>query len=92
MTYVITSHNSNRNISRRNSPTTNVYNQCANVMLRYSIKAKEGHNPPIPKQLYDDKTPVPGPITRRQCRCVVIGFPWYGNNLRIKSQTNYNVG
>ena len=45
-------------------------------MLRYSIKAKEGHDVQAPNQLYDDKTPVPGPIMRPESQCVVIGFPW----------------
>jgi DNA (cytosine-5)-methyltransferase 1 len=57
-------------------------------MLRYSIKAKEGHHPQIPNQLYDEKIPVPGPITRHQGRCLVIGFPWYETRLLINLQAN----
>lgn len=64
------------NHTRRNSPDTLVYNQCANTMLRYSIKCNEGHHPEPPKQLFDMKTSVSAPLRPGEFRCVCAGFPW----------------
>ncbi|GLB43613.1 putative class I-like SAM-binding methyltransferase superfamily, C5-methyltransferase family protein [Lyophyllum shimeji] len=42
----------------RNFPDVTVHNQCANKILRYSIKQKSGQRPETPKQIYDGKTEV----------------------------------
>lgn len=59
---------------RRNFPNVAVHNQCANIMMRYSIKEKEGHRPDAPRQLFDENMAIPGPI--KPPRCIACGFPW----------------
>ncbi|KAI1797446.1 S-adenosyl-L-methionine-dependent methyltransferase [Ganoderma leucocontextum] len=60
---------------RTNSPSTTVYNQCSNVVLRYAIKAhvKQWDGPP-PNDI-EDKSPLPLPPTPEQIDCIVAGFP-----------------
>ncbi|KAF8633579.1 hypothetical protein AX15_001372 [Amanita polypyramis BW_CC] len=60
----------------RNSPDTIVYNQCANIMLRYAIKKQQGHQMvDIPKQLYDGETPMPDPPRQGDIQMITAGFP-----------------
>jgi len=54
-----------------------VYNQCANEMLRYIVKSNDGHDIDIPKQKYDDKTPIKTPPKRGEIDVITAGFPWY---------------
>lgn len=54
-----------------------VFNQCANVVLRYAIKSYSGHDPDIPSQLFDDKLKVPPPPKPGDIKILVAGFPWY---------------
>ncbi|SJL06388.1 uncharacterized protein ARMOST_09724 [Armillaria ostoyae] len=58
-----------------NSPSTTVYNQCANTMLRYMVKHhhRPGQMDP-PLQIYDE-TPVPLPPSPGQIKVIVAGFP-----------------
>ncbi|KAF8167566.1 hypothetical protein B0H34DRAFT_792278 [Crassisporium funariophilum] len=60
---------------KRNSPHTIVYNQCANVMLRYAIKSQQGHQTEAPKQLYNGQIPVPDPPKRGDIQVITAGFP-----------------
>ena len=59
-----------------NSPETVVYNQCANEMLRYTIKSQQGHLIDVPKQKFDDKTVVPQPPKPGEIDVITAGFPW----------------
>ncbi|KAF8963951.1 S-adenosyl-L-methionine-dependent methyltransferase [Flammula alnicola] len=59
----------------RNSPNTIVYNQCANEMLRYIVKAQQGHQVEVPRQKYDDKTPIPPPPKPSEIDVITAGFP-----------------
>jgi len=59
-----------------NSPEAVVYNQCANEMLRYTIKSQEGHQVDVPKQKFDDKTAVPPPPRPGEVEVITAGFPW----------------
>ena len=63
-------------IGSRNSPEGIIYNQCANIMLRYAIKTHEGHNPDAPKQLFDSKVHVPPPPKPGDVKVIIAGFPW----------------
>lgn len=56
----------------RNFPDVAVHNQCANEILRYSIKEKSGQQPEVPKQIYDGKTIV---STLRKPDVIVAGVP-----------------
>ncbi|KAK0208944.1 S-adenosyl-L-methionine-dependent methyltransferase [Desarmillaria ectypa] len=60
---------------KRNSPSTNVYNQCANIMFKYMVKHhhRPGQMDP-PLQIYDE-TPVPLPPSPGQIKVIVAGFP-----------------
>nr|VWP01255.1 Glucans biosynthesis glucosyltransferase H (EC [Ganoderma boninense] len=60
---------------RKNSPSTTVYNQCSNIVLRYAIKAhaKQWEGPP-PDDV-EGKSPLPLPPTPDQIDCIVAGFP-----------------
>jgi DNA (cytosine-5)-methyltransferase 1 len=62
-------------MSRMNSPDTVVYNECANKVLKYAIKAYEGH--PVEKlsSLLDGK-PLPPPPKPSDIDCIIAGFPW----------------
>ncbi|KAK0466328.1 S-adenosyl-L-methionine-dependent methyltransferase [Desarmillaria tabescens] len=60
---------------KRNFPSTTVYNQCANTMLKYMVKHhhRPGQmNPPL--QIYNKK-PVPLPPSPGQIKVIVAGFP-----------------
>ncbi|KAF9469584.1 S-adenosyl-L-methionine-dependent methyltransferase [Collybia nuda] len=60
---------------RRNFPDAQVYNQCANTMLRYCIK-RHGDHPTKPiKHLYDSKLPFPEYLKPGDIEVVVAGFP-----------------
>ena len=59
-----------------NSPETVVYNQCANEMLRYTIKSQQGHQVEVPKQKFDNKTAVPPPPQPGEIDVITAGFPW----------------
>ncbi|KAF9486388.1 S-adenosyl-L-methionine-dependent methyltransferase [Pholiota conissans] len=58
-----------------NSPETKVANQCANEMLRYIIKSQQGHQVEVPKQIYDDKKPVPTQPRPQEIDVITAGFP-----------------
>lgn len=64
-------------LSRRNSPKTIVYNQCANELLRYAVKSYRGilEEDEVPKDIYDNsglpRPPQPGDID-----VITAGFPW----------------
>ncbi|KAK0233815.1 S-adenosyl-L-methionine-dependent methyltransferase [Armillaria fumosa] len=60
---------------KRNSPSTKVYNQCANIMLKYMVKHhhRPGQMDP-PLQIYNE-TPVPLPPSPGQIKVIVAGFP-----------------
>nr|ANR76343.1 DNA methyltransferase [Ganoderma lucidum] len=60
---------------RKNSPSTTIYNQCSNVVLRYAIKVhvKQWEGPP-PNDV-EGKSPLPLPPTPGQIDCIVAGFP-----------------
>ncbi|KAF9011170.1 hypothetical protein BDQ17DRAFT_1233710 [Cyathus striatus] len=60
---------------KRNSPETVVYNQCANVMLRYAIKSDRRHNLDIPTQIFNDSEQVPLPPKPGDIKAIVAGFP-----------------
>ncbi|KAK2464749.1 hypothetical protein APHAL10511_003167 [Amanita phalloides] len=59
---------------RRNSPDTIVYNQCANIILRYAIKKRSGHLVEVPKQL-DGGHAVPDPPKKGDIQMITAGFP-----------------
>ncbi|KAJ3509389.1 hypothetical protein NLJ89_g5249 [Agrocybe chaxingu] len=59
---------------KRNSPQTVVYNQCANIILRYAIKLYEGHKVEIPKQLFNGED-LPEPPEQGDIKVIVAGFP-----------------
>ncbi|CAA7265858.1 unnamed protein product [Cyclocybe aegerita] len=59
---------------KRNSPQTVVYNQCANIMLRYAIKSYEGHDVETPKQLFNGED-LPEPPEQGYIKVIVAGFP-----------------
>ncbi|KAL0951895.1 hypothetical protein HGRIS_008552 [Hohenbuehelia grisea] len=59
---------------RRNSPTTTVYNQCANVILRYCIKANMNLPSERPKQIHD-QTDVAPPLRPGDVDLITVGFP-----------------
>lgn len=69
---------------RRNSPSTIVYNQCVNELLRYAVKSYRGilEEDEIPKDIYDNsrlpRPPQPGDID-----VIIGGFPWCVFILRI---------
>jgi len=65
-----------KDLFRRNSPKTIVYNQCANIMLRYAIKAHERQQATVPKQLYDGNLEVPLPPKPGEIKVITAGFPW----------------
>ncbi|KAJ7508728.1 hypothetical protein B0H11DRAFT_1966459 [Mycena galericulata] len=52
-----------------------VYCQDANVVLRYFIKSMAGHDTDVPKQLFDNKTPLPPPIGPGKMRAIFAGLP-----------------
>lgn len=54
--------------SRKNSPDTEVYNECANEMLKRVIKANVIHAQPSSNE---DRLP-----TTKDIDCIVAGFPW----------------
>lgn len=56
-----------------NFPDVRVHNQCANVILRYTIKSREGHKVERPKQIFDEAQEVPELIN--DVKCIVAGFP-----------------
>ncbi|KIM47705.1 hypothetical protein M413DRAFT_15837 [Hebeloma cylindrosporum] len=58
-----------------NSPETVVYNQCANEMLRYTIKSQQGHEVEVPKQKFNDRIPVPPPPRPGEIDVITAGFP-----------------
>ncbi|KAL0951860.1 hypothetical protein HGRIS_008520 [Hohenbuehelia grisea] len=60
---------------QRNSPNTAVYNQCANTILRWCIKALANQPVDTPKQLYDDQLDVPRPLSPGDIDLITIGFP-----------------
>lgn len=53
-----------------------MYNQCANLMLRYAIKLHEGHATEVPKQLLNGKEAVPPPPMPGDIKVVAVGLPW----------------
>lgn len=53
-----------------------VFNQCANEMLQYIIKSQQGHSVEVPKQKFDNKTPVQVPPKPGEVDVIVAGFPW----------------
>ncbi|PPQ86962.1 hypothetical protein CVT25_009784 [Psilocybe cyanescens] len=59
----------------RNSPDTVIYNQCANEILRYAVKSQQRHQIEVPKQKYDDKTPVAPPPKPGDIKVITAGFP-----------------
>ncbi|KAI0756373.1 S-adenosyl-L-methionine-dependent methyltransferase [Daedaleopsis nitida] len=60
---------------KKNSPSTEVYNQCANVVLKYAIKthAKQHEGDP-PKDILG-KEALPRPPLPGQIDCIIAGFP-----------------
>ncbi|KAH9486450.1 DNA (cytosine-5)-methyltransferase 1 [Psilocybe cubensis] len=58
-----------------NSPETTVYNQCANEILRYAVKSQLKHDIEIPKQIYDNKTPISAPPKPGDIKVITAGFP-----------------
>ncbi len=72
----------------RNSTGTVIYNQCANIMLRYAIKLHEGHTPNTPKQLFDSKVEVPPPPKPGDIKAVVAGLPWQVVSLHFPTKRN----
>jgi DNA (cytosine-5)-methyltransferase 1 len=61
---------------RRNSPETVVYNNCANVVLRYALKSHEKHELEAPKDIRGIKT-LPAPPVPGEIDIIMAGFPWY---------------
>ncbi|KAJ7755004.1 hypothetical protein DFH07DRAFT_822537 [Mycena maculata] len=51
------------------------YCQDANVVLRYFIKSAARHDLEVPKQLFDNKTPLPPPIEPGKMRAIFAGLP-----------------
>jgi DNA (cytosine-5)-methyltransferase 1 len=68
-------HGVNRDGSR-NSPNTIVYNQCANIMLRYAIKKRLDHQQEVPMQLDSGNARVPDPPKKGDIDVIIAGFPW----------------
>ena len=63
--------------SRRNSPKTIVYNQCANELLRYAVKSHRGilEEDEVPKDIYDNSR-LPPPPQPGDIDVIMAGFPW----------------
>lgn len=62
---------------RRNSPSTIVYNQCANELLRYAVKSYRGvlEEDEAPKDIYDNSR-LPPPPRPGDIDVISAGFPW----------------
>jgi len=73
----------------RNSTDTIIYNQCANIMLRYAIKLHEGHTPNTPKQLFDINVEVPPPPAPGDIKVVVAGLPWQVGSLHLHYKVKF---
>ncbi|RPD65262.1 S-adenosyl-L-methionine-dependent methyltransferase [Lentinus tigrinus ALCF2SS1-6] len=59
---------------KKNSPTTVVYNQCANIVLKYAVKAHAGQRDEVPQHI-GNELPLPPPPAPGQIDCIVAGFP-----------------
>ncbi|KAJ3535295.1 hypothetical protein NMY22_g6555 [Coprinellus aureogranulatus] len=60
---------------KKNFPQAVVYNQCANTMLKYTIKTWEGMDVDRPYELYDEKKLVPPPPKKGSIKVITAGFP-----------------
>ncbi|KAJ7608113.1 S-adenosyl-L-methionine-dependent methyltransferase [Mycena polygramma] len=61
--------------ARKNSKNLVTYCQDANVVLRYFIKSNAGHINEVPRQLFDNETPLPPPIPPGKMRAIIAGLP-----------------
>ena len=52
-----------------------MYNQCANIVLKYAIKKHAGHREAPPLDV-TEKEELPPPPAPGQIDCIVAGFPW----------------
>ena len=61
---------------RENSPSTVVYNQCANLVLKYAVKTHAGLQDEPVNDLKGEKV-LPPPPKPEEIDCIIAGFPWY---------------
>ncbi|KAK7063908.1 mitogen-activated protein kinase [Favolaschia claudopus] len=63
--------------AQKNSPNLITYCQDANIVLRYLVKSKAGHDVEVPLQLWDDKTPIPtgDHLEPGKVRAIFAGLP-----------------
>ncbi|KAF8215788.1 S-adenosyl-L-methionine-dependent methyltransferase [Mycena galopus ATCC 62051] len=61
--------------AQKNSPNLVTYCQDANILLRYFIKKKANHDVETPRQLWDDKTPVPPAMEPGKVGAIYAGLP-----------------
>ena len=66
---------------RKNCPHTTVYNQCANIVLRYAVKSHARQWEGSPPLDIEEKATLPAPPTPEEIDCIVAGFPWYDGPL-----------
>lgn len=63
-------------VCRKNCPSTVVYNQCANTVLKYAIKTHVGQHEGDPPLDITGEGQLPPPPQPGQVDCIVAGFPW----------------
>ncbi|KAJ7665420.1 S-adenosyl-L-methionine-dependent methyltransferase [Mycena polygramma] len=61
--------------AQKNNKNLITYCQDANVALRYFIKSHAKHETETPRQLFDNKTPLPPPILPGKMRAIIAGLP-----------------
>ncbi|KAJ6513941.1 S-adenosyl-L-methionine-dependent methyltransferase [Mycena vitilis] len=61
--------------ARKNSKNLVTYCQDANIVLRYFIKSNAGYTNEVPRQLFDNETPLPPPIPPGKMRAIIAGLP-----------------
>ncbi|KAI0718349.1 S-adenosyl-L-methionine-dependent methyltransferase [Cerioporus squamosus] len=59
---------------KRNSPSTAVYNQCSNIVLKYAVKSHAGQHDEVPKHIKSQEN-LPPPPAPGQIDCIMAGFP-----------------
>ena len=62
--------------SRKNSPETTVYNQCANTVLKKALELERSHSDSTPLQDIRETVELPDPPKPGDVDCLIAGFPW----------------
>jgi DNA (cytosine-5)-methyltransferase 1 len=60
----------------RNFPSTKVYNQCANIVLKWCIKSHYGFDVERPRPIIDNGKPLDDPIKPGDIDVIICGVPW----------------